>query len=140
MHRIVSMALVFLLVLRGLLGDAMAMGVIPVGAVPAAEHSASAQHASHAEQSDLQHGLHAAVDASTERAEHCKSDAASLKHCGNTQHHTPSCSACDICNSSLHAPAEQVLATESAPQSLQAAPNSRFVSAQSAQVVKPPIS
>lgn len=47
MRRPLSIVMVFLLVLRGLLGDAMAMGAAPVRGVHA-EHAAHTEHASEA--------------------------------------------------------------------------------------------
>ncbi len=144
MRRIFSTVLVFMLILRGLLGDAMAMGIMPVGAAESAVHHAPVvpQVSTHHEGMD-----HLAVDMLAEThgvsaQGHCASDQpASVTLCGaNGEHHTKSCSACDICNSSLHTAAELVLASAPAPQSLVIERSSRFVSALPAQVVKPPIS
>ena len=62
-----------------------------------------------------------------------------MQTCGGSKHLGGSCSACDICNSSLHTAAELVLDTAQVPQSLRIERSTRFVSAQPAQVAKPPI-
>ena len=121
------MALVLMLVLRGLLGDAMAMGMVQTmpshDAMPTA-HATMTQHD------------HEQPSAS---ADHC-GDAKTMQSCGSSQHHDTGCSACDICNSSLLASTVPVLASLSSPQTQPLAPGQRFVSALPAQVVKPPIS
>ncbi|QNP48466.1 hypothetical protein [Diaphorobacter aerolatus] len=140
-----------MLILRGLLGDAMAMGVVPVGLTNTAAHAAvQSQHADHEGHADQalvsdagsSHAHHAPVVIAEVPSKHCSGTlASSPQDCpGGTAHHTASCSACDICNSSLHASAAFVLATAPAPQSLQAERSARFASAVAAQAVKPPIS
>ena len=133
-----------MLVLRGLLGDAMAMGVMPV----AMHHQAETVSSAHADEHAHLHGIAAvqhhdiamaaASTAVSSAADHCVDDSR-MQSCGTSKHTGASCSACDICNSSLHATAELVLSTGEAPQSLQIERATRFVSAQPAQVAKPPI-
>ncbi|MBF5004602.1 hypothetical protein [Diaphorobacter caeni] len=144
MRRIFSTVLVLMLVLRGLLGDAMAMGVMPV----AMHHQPEPVSAAHADEHHGLHGLEAvqhhdmamsiASSAVSAAADHCV-DEPRMQSCGTSKHTGASCSACDICNSSLHATAELVVSTGDAPQSPQIERATRFVSAQSAQVAKPPI-
>ncbi|MPM87556.1 hypothetical protein SDC9_134656 [bioreactor metagenome] len=145
MRRVFSTLLVLMLVLRGLLGDAMAMGVMPVAVH--ANHAAvmargDAQDTQAMVHDETNMGHHASVSAGSQR--HCADgDGFSAQHCagGDSQvHHTATCSACDICNSSLHTATAWVQDSAVAPQSLQIAPSARFVSALPSQVVKPPIS
>ena len=139
MRRIFSTVLVLMLVLRGLLGDAMAMGIMPVVMhhQPQAESMEHAGHAMHDAEGSMAMQQHhdmmkTAASAAAAASDHC-TDSGSSKHLGG------SCSACDICNSSLHTAAELVLDTAQVPQSLHIERSTRFVSAQPAQVAKPPI-
>ncbi|WP_353236060.1 hypothetical protein [Diaphorobacter ruginosibacter] len=142
MRRIFSMALVFMLVLRGLLGDAMAMGIMPAAALEPAEHAVMRhmEHPAHADPAMLHEQRHEAV-ADMPSSAHCMDGSSSARDCGGGKHHaaTP-CSACDICNSSLHLPARWELPAPQAPQSPHAEHSERFASALPAQVAKPPIS
>lgn len=135
MRRIFSTLLVLMLVLRGLLGDAMAMGVMPVmnHHQSQAVLSGHTEHAMHDGLATIQHH-----DMAGAVAGHC-TDNSRMQSCGSSKHHGASCSACDICNSSLHAAAELVLITAQVPQSLRIECSTRFVSAQPALMAKPPI-
>ena len=119
MRRVLSLCLVLLLALRGLLGDAMAMGVMPVPAVPA-----------QAQQAQEPHGHHAAG--------HC-ADATASAQDGHADH-SAGCSACGICHSAfsaVHGALPRLALGEGArpPHG-----NAQFASAQAAQATKPPIS
>ena len=146
MRRIFSTVLVLMLVLRGLLGDAMAMGMMPVvmhheqqQQTQTQTHTAMPEHAGHNMASmhgDMTMAHHGESMSATD---HCTSESASMQQCGSSKHIGGTCSACDICNSTLHTAAELVLTTAAAPQSLQIDRSTRFASASPAQVVKPPI-
>lgn len=142
MRSALSVFLVLMLVLRGLLGDAMAMGLMAGGhgdvaggahlvaheAMPDAHstHAASAHHAPSVPPDALSMAHCASAD-----AQHGTSD------CDNSQH--AHCSACGICHSPLGAWASLSL-PHAAP--AQAAPMGSlppFASAVLAQVAKPPI-
>ena len=115
MRRVLSLCLVLLLALRGLLGDAMAMGVMPVPAVPV-----------QAQQAQEPHGHHAA-------------DATASTQDGHADH-SAGCSACGICHSAfsaVHGALPRLALGESARPPHGSA---QFASAQAAQATKPPIS
>jgi hypothetical protein len=123
MRRGLSFVLVMLLVLRGLLGDAMAMGIAPA-ATPI--HTATAMaHSSH----HTGHAEHAAPA-------HCTPsptpDAGGSDHAG--------CTACGICHSAA-SPLEAFMPPLApAPGTLRPFGGARFASAPAAQAIKPPIS
>ena len=143
MRRFVSIAFIFLLALRGLLGDAMAMGIVPALAGDAAGHSQmqhvghdmGSQHAMASSSSD--HGVdlpHGSAGG------HCASAASGVTDaCGDGSHQV-TCSACDICHSSFHTPALLDWSADAQPDTLQAERSTAFLSATSAEVAKPPIS
>lgn len=141
MRRSLSFMLVVLLVLRGLLGDAMAMGVAPVAlptapldqrtAMPA-ERGVVSHHQGHA-------GADAATVAAAATPPACTAeDAADALHCGHAS--GPACSACGICHSALFAMSAllQPLALQSV--ALQPVGHTPFASAAAALATKPPIS
>ncbi|WP_367068146.1 hypothetical protein [Oryzisolibacter sp. LB2S] len=120
MRRLLSLALVMLLVLRGLLGDAMAMGLVPATATPQTMHAAG----------DQDHGVHA--HQAMER--HC-CDAAGDTHAA----HPSGCGACGICHSAL-ALSAWMTPPETAPgHTHHPTQGVRFASAPAAQAIKPPI-
>ena len=160
MRRALSVFLVLMLVLRGLLGDAMAMGLMAgEHGIPASQHAAyggSATHGMHASEAqtvagDPAHSAHAdPVPAAHHTAKpadvvsspgHCASADAqhgATSDCDSSQH--AHCAACGICHSPLgtwaslglpHAAPAQVAPMGSLP---------AFASAVLAQVAKPPIS
>ena len=144
MRSCLSILLVLTLVLRGLLGDAMAMGIVtPVAQTGAAHtthnsvpvglhesHQANSAAPSDASPADLQ--VHPAATA------HCSD--AEPAHCSDSAAHGPNCSACGICHSAVGLPAIAVLApVPSAPQRLAEAAT-RFASTLPASIIKPPIS
>ena len=120
MRRIASLALVFLLVLRGLLGDAMAMGLAPM---PADAHATAPQ-------------------AHEGRAMHCADGAASADTAGHHEQHDqhPACTACGICHSAVSVPGSVPALPLAAGGALHPHGGARFASAAAAQAIKPPIS
>lgn len=122
MRRALSFVLIMLLVLRGLLGDAMAMGVAPVAPAPELVQLASA--AGHGE-----HGAHA-----SQATAHDCCDAA-----GDQQPAHQACSTCEVCHSAL-AIAAWVSAGTDMPRAAPRPPHKApFASAAIAQATKPPI-
>lgn len=137
MRRILSLALVVMLVLRGLMGTAMAAGVmpsLPVQAVqgamlqmqahPAENH---ARHAVHADHGDA-HQAAAPVNCHDKPANGC------VPH-----EHSPVCADCDICHSAMLAPPAlpaQPLHLRGAVWPADSVP---FASVQAARASKPPI-
>lgn len=141
MRRFLALFLVLLLAARGLLGDAMAMGLdMPHGthvssglAAPAMAtdpHAAHGMHAGHAMHEDAQ---------AARTAEHgSKADTAPGQGCAD--HAGPSCSACGICHSALANPALPALPGLAPEAGLNASARTHFASALLAQAAKPPIS
>lgn len=149
MRRVLPLLMILLLTLRGLLGDAMAMGNLP-DVVPHMSSAGTAQpHAApHAGQKtpadshsgdmhDMGSSLHAAADMPP-GTEHCTSTTPSAPGCAGSHHSTP-CAACGICHSVLSSPAAvsppHALPAHATPVSGQA----RFASAALLQAIKPPI-
>lgn len=143
MRRPLSIVLVLLLVLRGLLGDAMAMGAAPVMGVPApavASASDSALH-HHAPEIAQSPGSHERHPAHAEHSADCSSQAGGLAggSCGEHEH-GPSCTLCGICHSALFTPG-QIGSDGAAPSAaLRPQGSVRFASAAKLQAIKPPIS
>lgn len=159
MRRPLSIVLVLLLVLRGLLGDAMAMGAAPVmsalapaaASAPALDPASALHH--HAPEVALEitqspdspeqhHAAHAADHAS--HAEHSAACAPQASghpggSCGEHEH-GPSCTLCGICHSALFTPG-QIGSDGAAPSAaLRPQGSARFASAAKLQAIKPPIS
>lgn len=141
MRRISSFVLVFLLVLRGLLGDAMALGVVPMS-----NGSGGGAHGS-AEVHVLTAGEHHRGDSSAQSGSglhvgHCADTAGADAHeCGGGDSaDAVVCSACDICHSSMFASHLQASMHAAGLQVLHSRLGAAFVDAHAAQVVKPPIS
>ena len=120
MRRVLSLALVMLLLMRGLPGDAMALGQAPVQPTPQMAQMA------HAMDADAHHAAAMAQDC-------C--DHSSDNHVA----HQGGCSACGICHSALAIPAWTVAPGAHAQHSPQPPPGTRFASALAAQAIKPPI-
>ena len=133
MRRFLALFMVLLLAARGLLGDAMAMGLT-------APHEAPAAVAAMADDLHEVHSGHALhQDAQTAHAAgHCNADADSGQGCGTHSGH--SCSACGICHSALANPALPDLPGLAPEAGLNATAHTRFASAAPAQATKPPIS
>lgn len=141
MRRISSFVLVFLLVLRGLLGDAMALGVVPMtSGSGASAHGSAEVHVLTAE--EHHHGDSSAQTSSGLHVGHCADAAGASSHdCGGGDSgHAVVCSACDICHSSMFASHLQASVHAAGPQVLHSRLGAAFVDAHAAQVVKPPIS
>ncbi|MGF6213361.1 hypothetical protein [Comamonas sp. 4034] len=140
MRSCLSLLLVLTMVLRGLLGDAMAMGIV----APVAQTGAHAAHAARsitpAEQHESHHGDAALVGQQTLEAAAAHCTAAEPAHCSDSAAHGANCSACGICHSAVGLPAIAVQASvPSAPQQLADAAT-RFASTLPASIIKPPIS
>lgn len=160
-----SFFLVVLLALRGLAGDAMAMGVLPAMGAPlavvaatAAADDAQAVHAGHTahapavttaavadtdlhtphHHSPAPHDTSSAQAAAPTLAEHCAADA-SAPSCGDHSHGAP-CAACVICHSAVSPTALQVAAPVAPAHAQPMGTPARFASAQPLQASKPPIS
>lgn len=122
-RRLTFLLMALLLVLRGLLGDAMAMGMAPVPA----PQSASAP------MSQSEHGEHAAAAAQA----HC-AGSAQAPGCGGEDQGGSACAVCNLCHPGpWAAPALAPIAAEAVTPP--PAHGSRFASAQRARVIKPPI-
>lgn len=140
MHRLFSLFIVLLLVFRGLLGDAMAMGNVAPPAAPA--HSAGASH----DMAGAGHAAHAASAAQGAPAAAHAHDAAPGEACaaqdaGGCEHaHGAACAACGICHSALSPGAFLLRAPDAVAGIRPAGLSPRFVSALALQAVKPPIS
>jgi len=137
MRRLLPLFMILLLTLRGLLGDAMAMGSLPntgdhmTTAVAAAQTAPQAHHHATAMTDD------AHAHAAETQALHCEATP-TAPACGGS-HHTTACAACGICHSAfsptlLLAPCQD-LPTQAAPASGRA----DFASATLVQATKPPI-
>lgn len=139
MRRLFSLLIVVLLVFRGLLGDAMAMGGMAAQApLHGPQAAATAHHAEHlAPVAGAAHAAHAPAHAA---------DGASGEGCAQpdgaacTHAHGASCAACGICHSAVSLTALALGAPGAAAGVRPEALSTRFVSALALQAVKPPIS
>lgn len=142
MRRGLSVILVLLLVLRGLLGDAMAMGTAPVDAptVAAVHHHAPtvSQHET-ASQGMSSHGENHADPASHDPVA-AATDACSAQDSDWSHEHGTTCSACGICHSALFTPDLLAQPLLRHPSTLRPLGGTRFASAPAALDIKPPIS
>ena len=162
MRRALSVFLVLMLVLRGLLGDAMAMGLMAGehGGVPASQHAAhggsatpgvthlseaqtavaATAHSAHADPASTSHHPSVkSVDVANSPG-HCASADAqhgATSDCDSSQH--AHCAACGICHSPLGAWASLSLPHAAPAQAAPMASLPAFASAVLAQVAKPPI-
>lgn len=143
MRRILSLALVVMLVLRGLMGTAMAAGVVPplpiqsvqtvqkaAPATPTAHASAIAGHPGHALHATLGDDHHAAAPVN------CHDTPTS--ECGPHEH-SPSCADCDICHSAMLAPPALPAPPLHLRGAVRSADSVPFASVQAARTIKPPI-
>lgn len=133
MRRLFSLFIVLLLVLRGLLGDAMAMGemvAVPSPSLAAAlhEHGADQGESHHASPDQHAHGSSPGEDCTAQ-------DSSACEHA-----HGLSCAACGICHSAVSPTASLARTAEAAAGIRPAGLSPRFVSALPLQAVKPPIS
>jgi hypothetical protein len=141
-----------LLVLRGLLGNAMAMGAAPVLAPASAASAASAASQLHHHAPEMapmleqaamaadggDHAGHAAAHASP-NASHDTGCAPQSGDCAEHEH-GPSCTLCGICHSALFTPGQLQEGGVSAATALRPQGSERFASAARLQAIKPPIS
>ena len=161
MRRALSVFLVLMLVLRGLLGDAMAMGQMAGGDVPtraaigAADSHADAAHTgnlihTHASEPGAlasngawAHGAPQAPalhDDASSVAAHCASGASGASHApGDDSSAHTHCSACGVCHSPLVTWASASLTPIASTQAAPLAAPASFASATPAPVAKPPI-
>ena len=141
MRRLFSLFIVLLLVLRGLLGDAMAMGEMVVAPNPSFaaalhEHGADSKASHHTVPAEsAAHGA-AASHAASPPGEGCAAqDSSACEHA-----HGVSCAACGICHSAVSPTASLARAAEAAAGIRATGLSARFASALPLQAVKPPIS
>lgn len=132
MRRPLSLILVLLLLLRGLLGNAMAMGAAPVGPDAHAHIAAASDCAGHAS-SQAHHAAHG-DEGRPATASHCH-DAGS----SSPAEHQGSCAACGICHSALAAPVGPAPLPHAPPTRVRADRDLRFTNAPAARAFKPPI-
>lgn len=136
MRRSLSFILVMLLVLRGLLGDAMAMGMAADDVPTATAHHHTAVTDERVMAS--QHQDHVGDNGQVSPIAFTADETASTPDCGDAC--GPSCDACGICHSALFTP--NLLAQPLSPQpcALHPLSSTHFVSALAALAIKPPIS
>ena len=144
MRRGLSFVLMLLLVLRGLLGDAMAMGAapVPLSAEPAHHHAPTDSNApAHAL---MGHETVHAIDQASGHGEHGMHEATVADACAPgadcSHEHGSGCSACGICHSALSHTHLPVPPQARAPSALRPHGGTRFASAPAALAIKPPIS
>ena len=146
MRRILSLALVVMLVLRGLMGTAMAAGVVPplpiqsvqtvqkaAPATPTAHASAIAGHSGHPG-----HALHATPGDDHHAAAPVNCHDTPTSECGPHEH-SPSCADCDICHSAMLAPPALPAPPLHLRGAVRSADSVPFASVQAARTIKPPI-
>ena len=146
MRRILSLALVVMLVLRGLMGTAMAAGVVPplpiqsvqtvqkaAPATPTAHASAIAGHSGHPG-----HALHATLGDDHHATGPVNCHDAPTSECGPHEH-SPSCADCDICHSAMLAPPALPAPPLHLRGAVRSADSVPFASVQAARTIKPPI-
>lgn len=132
MRACLSLLLMLMLALRGLMGDAMAMGLVaPVIPAAVAEHHASSM-ADHADM-DTDHVMASSSHggSGSQVSDHSQHDPAQ---------HGASCSACGICHSAVDLFNGAGFAALAAPSLARASGSAPFASALLAQASKPPIS
>ena len=146
MRRSLSLALVLLLLLRGLLGNAMAMGAAPM-VIPAFQASPTASQLHHHTPLllELADGAHHAEHAAhaTQHAVHeasCASPPDSHSGSCAEHEHGPGCTLCGICHSALSTPGQLPQGGLSPASALRPQDSERFASATKLQAIKPPIS
>lgn len=138
MRACLSLLLMLMLALRGLMGDAMAMGMVaPVMPAAMAEHHASSM----ADHTDM------APDHVMAASSHCDTGQQAGQHSDPSDHsqhdpaqHGSSCSACGICHSAVDLFNGAGFAALPAPSLARASGSAPFASALLAQASKPPIS
>ncbi|MCS4292511.1 hypothetical protein M2375_000717 [Comamonas sp. BIGb0152] len=138
MRACLSLLLMLMLALRGLMGDAMAMGMVaPVMPAAMAEHHAS----SLVDHADIgtSHISHTSAD-----SRHCSTGDDLACHGDHGKHdpaqHGASCSACGICHSAIDLFNDAGFAALASPSLARASGSALFASALLTQASKPPIS
>ncbi|NMM82332.1 hypothetical protein B2J86_15580 [Acidovorax sp. SRB_14] len=134
MRRFLSLALMLLLVLRGLMGTAMAAGMVP--ALPATSPTVHVGHAL-AQSAAPTVPAHAVLHAGASDPRDSTAQAAC--HGCDVLAHSPACSVCDICHSALLAPPTLAAPPTHASSEVHPTATAPFASAQAALAVKPPI-
>ena len=142
MRRILSLLLMLLLVLRGLVGTAMAAGMVPADSLAQPVQQSVQQQAHSVHQAHASDALAAATQAPDQGTTHTPCADPASGPCGDaaTHAHSPLCSACEICHSVLLVPPlwgsnlPRPVASE-----VQPGATARFASAAAALAIKPPI-
>jgi hypothetical protein len=134
MRACLSLLLMLMLALRGLMGDAMAMGMVaPVMPIAMAAHHASSM-ADHVMEASSHGGSGSPV------AHHSDPSNPSDHSQHDPAQHGASCSACGICHSAVDLFNGAGFAALAAPSLARASGSALFASALLAQASKPPIS
>ena len=146
MRRIFSLLLMLLLVLRGLMGTAMAAGMVPVllpaDGLPQSVQQSFQQQAHSGHQAHASDALAAATQTPGQSTTHTPCADPATGPCGNpaTHAHSALCSACEICHSALLvAPAWGSSLLHPVTSEVQPGATARFASAAAALAIKPPI-
>ena len=144
MRRLFSLLLMLLLVLRGLVGTAMAAGMVPADSLAQPVQQSVQQQAHSVHQAHAPDALAAAAAPQTldQGNTHTSCADPASGPCGDaaTHAHSPLCSACEICHSVLLVPPlwgsnlPRPVASE-----VQPGATARFASAAAALAIKPPI-
>ena len=142
MRRILSLLLMLLLVLRGLVGTAMAAGMVPADSLAQPVQQSVQQQAHSVHQAHASDALAAATQAPDQGTTHTPCADPASGPCGDaaTHAHSPLCSACEICHSMLLVTPQwgsnlpHPVASE-----VQPGATARFTSASAALAIKPPI-
>ena len=128
--------LMVVLVLRGLMGTAMAAGVLPMLPAASSAASASAGHGS----DHTEHGMSSAQQAQTAVQPTCHGILPDSAQGCEVHSHPAACSACDICHSAMLTPPGADLHAPPPTSAVQPTATAPFASALAAQAIKPPIS
>lgn len=148
MRRGLYLVLMMVLVLRGLAGTAMAAGVLP----PLLTQEVAEQHQGHQGHQHHHDGVDAEADSAKlmgatdpEHSSHHGLQAAhaacddAAQGCTAHDHHSATCSACEICHSAMLDVPTRLTLPPAAPGSLLALAAAPFDSAPAALAIKPPI-
>ena len=145
MRRIFRLVLVLLLVLRALMGTAMAAGMLPALPADVPAHTAQQLHQTHASDNipALGAGMVLTADNSMDfqdKGVHIQCyDPASGPCDGSSHADSPLCSACEICHSAALLPRTPGTLPHSGAVETQPGPTARFASAAAVLALKPPI-
>lgn len=143
MRRGFALVLMVVLVLRGLVGTAMAAGVLPpvLPQVPAAVQHMHAHDQGHAHERLHQQdaGPSAKHPAEPLAAAHGCADEGGAGSCAVHDHQSGTCSACEICHAAMLGTVAATVGAQSLPSRALPAARARFDSAPFEQAIKPPI-